>query len=151
MITVVPCLPKHIIELRKNLREDDAREIRNFGLCIRRTLWRSFNETLEPKTVLVGDKVAGVFGCCGTVLGQVGQPWMLATPVADEYPLQFCLLYRQEVRKMLDNYPVLENIVDASYSKAIKLLEIIGFKVYNAKPIGPNKAMFRKFRLVSDV
>lgn len=147
MIEIVPSTPEHVIKLRKNLRESDAQEIRNFGGCIRKILWRTYNETLEPKTGLIDGDVAGMFGCCGTVIGEVGQPWMLATPLADKYPLQFALLYRQEVRKMLEIYPTLENIVDASYTKAIKLLEIIGFQVYDPEPVGPNKALFRKFRM----
>ena len=149
MITIVPSTPAHVIELRKNIRPEDAAEIKNFGTCLRRVLWKTFHETQSPKTVLVDGDVAGLFGCGGTVIGQTGKPWMLATHVADRFPLQFALLYRQEVWKMLDSYPVLENIVDATYHKAIKLLELIGFTVYDGEPVGPNGAMFRKFRMVA--
>lgn len=149
MIEIVPCTPRHIIDLRKNLREKEKLEIKNFGLCARQALWNSFNESLNPKAVIADGKIAGVFGCCGTVIGQVGQPWMLATPVADNYPLQFALLYRQEVQKMLELYDVLENVVDASYKEAVKLLELIGFTVYDATPMGRNGALFRTFRMTA--
>ena len=147
MIEIIQGTPSHVIELRKNLRELDAQEIRNFGACIRRVLWMTFNQTLVPKTVLVDGKVAGMFGCGGTVIGQVGKPWMLATPIADQYPLQFALLYRQEVRKMLEHYPILENLVDASYIQAIRLLKLMGFMVYDNEPIHDGK--FYKFRMVA--
>lgn len=147
MIDIVPATESHIIELRKNLRPEDEREIKNFGLCVRKILWTTFHETRHPMAVLVDGKIAGVFGCAGTIIGEIGRPWMLATPIADKYPLQFALLYRQEIKKMLKLYPVLENVVDATYHKAIKLMEIMGFEVYNAEPMGPRKAMFCRFRM----
>ena len=146
---VIPCTERHITEIRRNLREGDKREILNYGLCIRDALWRSYNETLEPKAVIVEGQVAGVFGCCGTVLGYEGQPWLLTANIADKYPLQYALLFRHEVKKMLEHYDVLSNVVDATYEQAVKLLEMVGFKLYDAQPIGRNGALFRKFEMIA--
>ena len=71
----------------------------------------------------------------------------ITAKIAEKYPLQYALLFRAEVRKMLERYDVLENYVDASYDQAIKLLEMVGFSVYDPEPYGRNGASFRKFRL----
>ncbi len=151
-IEILPSVQKDIIDLRRNLREGDRREVLSFGPCLRRILWDSFNYTHNPKTIFVDGELAAVFGCGGTVIGNVGRPWLLTTPVSEKSPLLFVRTYRQQVIKMLDDYPVLENMVDASYSKAIKLLEMVGFSVYEPEKYGYNGALFRKFELrASDV
>jgi hypothetical protein len=146
-IEILSASSAHVIELRKNLREGDRREILKLGSCLRRILWDTYNYTLEPKTIFVEGKLAAMFGCGGTVIGEVGHPWLLTTPLSEKYPLLFIRTYHEQVMKMLEAYPVLENMVDASYLKAIKLLEIIGFKVYDPEPVGPNQVMFRKFQM----
>ena len=148
-IEIFSSTPKDIINLRRNLREGDKREVLNFGNCLRRILWDSYNYTLEPKSIFVDGQLAAVFGCGGTVLGNVGKPWLLTTPVSEKSPILFVRVYRQQVMEMLENYPVLENMVDASYTKAIKLLEMVGFSVYHAEPIASG-AMFRKFRMTAN-
>lgn len=144
---IVRATEAHVIELRRNLREGDKREIWNYGLCVRTALWRSFNETLEPKAAIVEGQVAGIWGVCGTVLGYTGQPWLLTAKIAEKYPIQFALLYRQEVRKMLEIYDVLENVVDFSYKEAIKLLNLCGFTVHDPLPLGPNGELFSRFEM----
>ena len=146
-IEVVPATAAHIVELRRNLRDGDKNEILRAGWCVRDALWRCLNNTLEPKTALIDGAVAGAWGCEGTVLGYKGVPWLLTAKIAEKYPLQYALLFRAEVRKMLERYDVLENYVDASYDQAIKLLEMVGFSVYDPEPYGRNGASFRKFRL----
>lgn len=145
MIEIVKTIPSHMIELRKNIREEDAREIRNYGGCLRRILWQTYHETPEPRTALVDGMVAGIYGCIGTVIGEVGKPWMLATTVADRFPIEFALLYRQEIKKMLENYEMLENWVDSTYDKSIRLMKIIGFNVDEPAPYGPKGALFCRF------
>lgn len=142
---IVPATPAHLIELRKNMRPADRQEMLNYGGCMRRLLWQTYHDTLEPKAVLVDGKVAGVFGCIGTVIGMVGKPWWLSTPIADAYPIPLALLYRQEVRKMLENYDMLENWVDSTYDKSIRLMKIIGFNVDPPMPYGPNGHPFCRF------
>lgn len=149
-IEILPATQKDIIDLRKNLREGDRREVLNFGTCLRRILWDSFNYTPDPKSIFVEGKLAAVFGCGGTIIGEVGKPWLLTTPVSEKYPLLFVRTYRQQVMEMLENYPVLENMVDASYAKAIKLLEMVGFSVYDPEPFGAHGALFRKYRMTAN-
>jgi len=42
---------------------------------------------------------------------------------------------------------VLSNYVDASYRQACKLLEVIGFRLSDPVPIGPQRALFHEFRM----
>jgi hypothetical protein len=74
----------------------------------------------------------------------------LTTPIVEQHPLAFVLYYRQEVRAMLKLFPVLENIVDADYTQAVKLMELVGFTVSDPQPMGKNGKMFRKFRKVAN-
>lgn len=145
MIEITQTLPSHIEELADNLREADAKEITCFGISIREALAESNRHAQMSKTALVNGVVAGIWGLNGIILGDVGQPWLLTSPICDQYPLQFVLLYRQEVRKMLEMYPRLENIVDNSYTRAVKVLELVGFKLGEPQPMGHTGAMFRSF------
>jgi hypothetical protein len=149
MITILPATAKDIIELRKTMREEDRREVLNLGPCLRRILWDSFNYTHDPKTIFVDGKLAAIFGCSGVLLGQVGKPWLLTTTVSEKYPVLFVRTYREQVAEMLKNYPVLENMVDASYAKAIKLLEMVGFSIGEPEEYGYYKKPFRRFTMVS--
>lgn len=148
MVRVRETIPEDLAILRYCLRAEDKREIINYGLTPERAIYASYRITLEPMTVLIDDKIAAVYGCSGAPICDVGKPWVLTTALCDDYPLQFALFYRQEVRKMLVRFPVLENIVDATHEKAIKLLELIGFTIYPAEPMGPKGELFSKFRMV---
>jgi hypothetical protein len=150
-IEIIPATQKDILTLRRNLREGDRTEVLNFGPCLRRILWDSFNYTPDPKSIFVHGELAAVFGCGGTVLGNIGNPWLLTTPISEKNPLLFVRTYKQQVMKMLENYDILENMVDAGYPKAIKLLEMVGFFVYPPQAYGSMGKMFRKFQMrVSD-
>lgn len=148
MIEIIPTIPAHVEELGDNLRQEDVCEVLKFGVGVRKALWRSYRGAVIKNTILIDGKVAAIYGCGGTVIGRVGRPWLLTSPLVEKYYLQLALLYRREAKKMLKIYPVLENIVDAHYHKAVRLLELAGFKLYGPQPLGPNNsAMFRKFRL----
>ena len=146
-IEIVSTLPEHITELRENLRESDRKEIACFGLPERKAIWRSYKVSILCKTALVDGKVGAIWGIGGCVLDNVGNPWLLTSDLCDKYPLKFAIEYRKEVRRILGLFNVLENMVDASYTKAVKMLEISGFQLSEGVPIGPHKAIFRKFRI----
>jgi len=147
VIEIVPCTRRHLLDLRKNIREGDKNEILRMGWCVRNALWKCFNETLEPKTALIDGETAACWGCSGTVLGMTGNPWLITAKISEKYPVAFYSIYKQEVSEMLEKWPVLTNVVDASYAQAIKILEMVGFKVYDEEPIGKDGALFRRFEM----
>lgn len=147
-VDIMPSKSWHVGYLKGNLRVEDANEILRFGISVSRGLRISYRHSIIRKTAMIDGSVAAMWGCSGDMLGQSGQPWLLTTPeVHSISPLRFCRIYQEEVYKMLDVFPVLVNYVDAEYSNAIRLLDIIGFEIGEPEPMGENKALYRKFVL----
>jgi hypothetical protein len=147
-VTIIPATAVHVRALGHSMREADEREITCLGLVAHRVLFRSYRYSIIRKTAIVDGEVAAMFGASGVLFGRVGQPWFLTGPASEKVdPIEFARLYRKEVRQMLHLFPILENWVDASYDKAVRLLTIAGFEMGEPKPFGPNNALFRKYRM----
>lgn len=148
MLDIVAALPEHVRALSHNMREADRHEITCMGLAVHKTLWHSYKFSLMRKTAILDGEVAAMWGCGGMFLGDVGEPWLLTSPIAERvHPLTFVRIYRKEVEIMLKKFPRLVNIVDASYSKAIRLLMLVGFQLSDPEPMGPHGALFIKFEM----
>lgn len=81
-------------------------------------------------------------------MGDVGRPWLLTTYAAEKIsPLRFTRIYQDEVLRMLDVFPRLVNYVDSRYTKATRLLDIIGFELDEPEPMGVNGILFQKFEM----
>lgn len=65
---------------------------------------------------------------------QVGQLWMLACEAFDNQPEELQALSRLVFDEMLNEFPRLENFIDARKVRAIALLRAIGFAVEPATP-----------------
>jgi hypothetical protein len=65
---------------------------------------------------------------------QVGQLWMLACETFDNDPAALQELSRLVFAEMLDEFPRLENVVDARKVRALELLRAIGFAIEPAVP-----------------
>lgn len=133
---VTETTPDHVDALADRLRKGDACELALFGLSSRKALWRSYKSSLICRTGLIDGEVGGIWGVCGTVLGDVGRAWLLTSGLCDLYPLGFAKLYRMEVRDMLLGFAALEVVADASYTKATKMLELAGFKLRETNTVG---------------
>ncbi len=146
VISIVPATGAHIAVLKKNLRQEDADEILRFGFTVQHAIWLTYRRSLVRKTALIDGVVAACWGISGTFMGQTGRPWLMTTPeVKKVSPLKFARIYQEEMLKMLAMFPRLENMVDAKYASAIRLLEIIGFNVDEPEPVGSGGALYRKF------
>lgn len=148
-ITIVDTTAAHIRELGANMRKEDALEAERLGYVPHRILFRSYRNSLLCRTGFVGDDVASVWGVCGNPLGHVGIPWLITSEKVRSTinPVDFALIYRQEMRGIAKMFPLLENWVDSTYNDSIRLLKLIGFNVDNPMPRGPYGAMFRRFWL----
>lgn len=152
-IEILPTTHQHVLELRDTLREGDAFEICKFGLPIRKALYRSFRNAIFSRTATVDGKVAATWGLSGVILGNVGHPWLLTGTECDRVnPITFARIYKREVQEMLTKFDVLENWVDSTYIKSVRLLQLIGFTLDDPMPIKglKSQALFRKFWLRSD-
>lgn len=146
-VKIVQTTAAHIREIGEKLRHDDLNEIVALGYP-HKILWRSYKRSFMTKTAFVNGRIAAVWGIGGTPLGGIGNPWLLTTDEVNKIsPLAFTRIYQQEVIKMINIFPRLANYVDASYNKAIRLLDIIGFALGEPEPIGKNGEMFIKFEM----
>lgn len=129
IVEVVPATLSHIQQLGLCMNTEDREEAEALGLKSNRALWRSWKMSIIRKTGLVDGEVAAIWGVIGSFIGYTGLAWFVTGPRArDISPLSFALLYRREMRKMLEVFPRLENrTVDASYEQAVKMLKLAGF------------------------
>lgn len=148
VVEITPTTPAHVRQLGAVLRPGDRREIEIYGFPTNKALWRSYKGSILRRTALVAGEVAAIWGVGGVPLGEQGRPWLMTSAAVEQVsPLRFARIYQEEVLRMLALFPHLVNYVDAAYTKAVRLLDIIGFQIGEPEPIGPNNAVFRKFEM----
>lgn len=110
-------------------------------------------ESVQLSTVSLALDVGGELGCIfgaaplTGMLGSIGSPWMLSTPVMDRNPrvlIEWGPRYRDG---MLGLYPHLVNYVDARNRRSIRWLAWLGFTIHAAQPHGPHGQPFHLFEL----
>lgn len=147
-VEIVESTVTHVRQLAGSLRYGDQKEIESYGFTVNKGLWRSYKGSILRRTALVEGHVAAMWGVCGDPMGGLGQPWLLTSHWAEKIsPLRFARVYQQEVYAMLDIFPRLVNYCDAEYDKAIRLLDIIGFRIGEPEPLGEKGALYRKFEI----
>lgn len=145
-ISIERTTPDHVIAIRDNLREADAAEPLCYGISVRKALWRSYKSSVWSRTGLVDGLIGAIWGVCGTAIGQTGTPWLMTSKVVDIVPTRIFLgVCAGQLKEMLQHYPHLENYVDNRYTKAKRLLDIMGFTLHAPAPWG--KGIFCKFEL----
>ena len=145
-IEIVQSTHEHVRMLSQVMCEQDMREVEALGLSPQKALWRSYKGSICRETAFVNGQIAAMWGVSGNPMGLQGAPWLLTSNVSKTVsPVAFAFIYRRSVRGMLELFPTLENWVDASYTEAVRLLQIIGFELGEPEPLGPKGALFRKY------
>jgi hypothetical protein len=144
---IVDSEPRHAALLARALRDNDRAEIEAAGVTGKKAVWRSYKNSLLCKTAFVDGEIAAMWGLGGTILATKGSPWLLTTRAIEKVPMDFAREARKAVREMLEIKPVLQNYVLASYHKAVRLLQIIGFTMSEPFPFGPKRIEFRRFEM----
>lgn len=146
-IRIVPTRSQDIRDIAEKLRHEDLQEMLAMGYP-HRILWRSYKHSFMTKTAFIDGDIAAIWGVGGSPLGGEGKPWLVTTEVVNKVsPLAFARIYQDEVIRMINIFPRLANYVDASYTKAIRLLDIVGFSLGEPEPMGKNGEMFIKFEM----
>ena len=146
MISIVPTTTEHIEELSQTMREQDAHEAVSLGYNPGELLKISYDSSLMRKTALVNGRVAACWGVCGMPMGYTGRPWLVTSDeVYNESAFTYALIYREEVKKMAEIFPVLENYVETEYTQSVRLLKLIGFHINEPIPLGVNGELFTRF------
>jgi len=129
------------------LRKEDREEITCLGLRPLRTLKGCYGRSAIRRTAFLGDEIAAMWGMSGPLLLPVGEPWLLTSPAVERKPIAFAKQMRRELMAMLAIKPMLRGYVAASYSRAVGLLELLGFEVGPPEPFGAARVMFREYVL----
>lgn len=144
-VKIVPATVEHIYLLAEHMRTGDAMEIEAAGFDVRVGIRRTYYASVLRRTALVDDQVAAMWGVCGTLISNTGTPWLLTAEPIERVPVTFVKQARRQLGVMLGLYRRLENFVAADYVRAVRLLDYLGFKIDDPKPIGPKGALFHRF------
>lgn len=134
-----------VYALAKNLRDDDKSEVTGLGLDVRETLRRSYRHGILRHTGLVNGEIAAMWGLGGAMLSDEGAPWLMTTPLVERVPVTFLRVGRAQLDEMLRHRRFLSNYVLATYHRASRFLEVLGFVLDPPVPMGPNGLPFRRF------
>lgn len=143
---IIPSDITHVHALAAVMRMDDRREIESAGLSVRMALRDSFRAATLRRTAFVGPHIAAMWGLGGAFLSNEGRPWLLTSPAIERIPFAMVKEGRVQVQVMLTHRPYLENYVAASYMRACRFLDMLGFKIDPPVRIfGPDRALFHRF------
>lgn len=130
----------------------------NMRECDRREIWAShrslphdaLTEGWRLSTLVrvgtVDDRAVCMFGVTArSALSTTGTPWMLATQELERVQRPFLRLSLPVVELMQDEYPKLENYVDARNDRTIRWLKWLGFKLAPSAPFGVSRLPFHRF------
>jgi hypothetical protein len=145
--------PEHVYALAAKLRPEDCAEIIGSGNNPKRSLWRGFRNSVMCETAFVDGEVAAMWGLCVgfvpglSLLGNVGRPWLLTSAAVEKVPFAVVREAKRAVFGMLTVKPVLENYVLASYTRAVRLVRLVGFTVDETAAMSPNGVAYLRFSM----
>jgi len=140
---------ENTLAMAAKLRPCDAREVfAASGMTGPEVVSRGVAASEESWIVEHDGEAFCVFGVV-RLNDTIGIPWLLATKkIYDETCKNFILLRSKEwVEKIMGDYKVLINYVDARNKQAIRWLEWAGFKLEKPRPYGFKRLPFHKFTL----
>ena len=119
-----------IDELAANLRQQDRDELDAAGHRDHRAVIADGVARSDwCLTALIDGRVACIFGVASmaTLLDPRGIPWMLGTDLVPVHRRAFVRLAPHYIRRMLQDYPHLVNVVHARNTLAVRWLQRAGF------------------------
>ena len=145
---VRPSDVRDIYRLAANLRPQDQAEVVALGIDPKRGIRENFRNAMLRKSYFVDGELAAMTGVCGSLLSDIGYPYLLTTKLVERVPVSFVKLAREGIADMLRHKLRLEAYVAADYTKACRFLAAIGFTIGKPEPLGSHGALFRKLTMV---
>jgi hypothetical protein len=121
--------PQDVAEMANVMQEQTAEIARKMGCVPKKLLWQSYKRSFLCKSVFINGKIAAIFGISGVLYGEIGQPWLVMSDEVSDHPFKVAFIYRKELEKFQSMFPVLEDYVDETNEKAIRMLELMKFNV----------------------
>lgn len=135
--------------LAERMRACDVAEVHAYGHHdIAAAVRSSVGRSMLCWTSFADGEIAAIMGVAPvSVLGGVGSPWMLGTPVLDKYSRILVRKTPEYIRTMLNAFPHLVNYVHADNVTSIRWLQRIGFTMHDAAPFGARGEPFHRFEM----
>lgn len=144
-VRVVSAEARHCALLAQAMRTDDRAEMVALGMDPRQAVWRSFRLSGFTKACFVDGQIAAMWGCGGSPLVGVGEPWLMTTRLVECVPVATVKTFRAEVATMLTMFYRLWGYVPVRYSRACRILRMSGFTLSEPFPFGPGRSMFHRY------
>lgn len=127
------------------MRQEDRDEIWHLArLTPQEALDAAYEACPYNRTVLLDDKVVAIFGCSG-IKGEVGVPWMLASPLLLKIRKSFLRECREFLAEMSEGYRSMSNIAWSENTEHLRWLQWLGFTFLPGKPMGPDGEIYIEF------
>lgn len=149
-VVAVPSVINDVYRLVAKLRDADRAEVVAMGCDPSRILRSNFRGAFLRTTAFVDGEIAAMWGLYGSALSDVGYPYLLTANAVERVPIAVVKEGIKAVDQMLSVRRRLEGRVAASYDKACRLLECLGFELDDAKPFGPQDVLFRRFSISAE-
>jgi|WetSurMetagenome_2_1015567.scaffolds.fasta_scaffold00850_18 hypothetical protein len=130
--------------LLANMRKKDAEECKAFGMSPGRAIRNSINGSLYAKSAWLDGKIIAMIGLSGSIVSDIGCPWMLTGNGIEKVKFTFARIAIEELDEMHNYKKVLSNYVMADYHEAVKFLSLVGFSVHSPRHVGKNGVLFRQ-------
>lgn len=140
---------RDVVTLAQNLRDADRAEMAAYGHDDPLgPLTRSVTSSMMCWSAFADGELGAIMGCTPlNLIGGVGSPWMMGTPVLDRHQR---VLVRQTpvyISRMLRVFPHLVNFVHTENTTSVRWLRRLGFTLHEAAPYGALGAPFHKFEM----
>lgn len=143
----------HVFSVAANLRPGDRAELAALGYEDPEPIMQqSLRISSEAFAVLEDGGPIAVFGVSPLgLLGEVGVPWMLATPAVARHRRAYARLGPAYTERMLSLFPRLLNVVHARNTVSVAWLRRLGFSFGPEFRHGPRGEPFYLFEKKRDV
>lgn len=144
-VLVVPSEIGDVYRLAATMRANDRLEATGMGGDPKEMLRASYRNSILRKTMFVDGEIAAMWGLAGVMLSDEGAPWLVTSKAVERAPVSFVKIGHAHLAEMIALRRRLTNVVLASYTSAVRFLQVLGFHLDDAQPMGPQGVLFRKF------
>ena len=142
-LSVAPATEAHAEQLAADLRPEDAAEMMaSHGLAPLEGLRMAVRSSSSANAVLSGERVVALFGVA-PMTPDAASVWMLTGRLAKRLSVTLTRTMAVELRKLVDAWPVLFNMVWAQNKLALRWVRSLGFEVLDPVPFGVSGEPFR--------
>lgn len=136
-IIIEDTIPLHLRIMATTMQPESAYIAERAGINPLKALWYNYRNSIICKSVFLNGNLCAIFGISGVMLSEIGRPWICMTPETQKHPFRVAFRFRQELKKMLNIFPILEDYIEETNENGIRFLELMNFHVSkNSTKIG---------------